>query len=136
MRSANEARASLSMIGRLAWREGVRCDATAIRVGHDTFSRTRYINLETSPKETHQSPHKPSPRRSEYAGDSIGDFFVKAPTGFERLLELNAVRGQAIDHVLPARSPPVLILTWTGRPRRFKALCTASFSGIGARPPI
>jgi hypothetical protein len=73
-------------------------------LGHDAFSRTRYISLEASPEETHQGPHKPSPRRSEYAGDSIGDFFVKALTGFERLLKLNAVRGQAIDHVLPARS--------------------------------
>src|SRR5262245_36360577 len=70
----------------------------------DSFSRTRYINLEMSPEQTHQGPHKPSPSRSEYAGDSIGDFFVKALTGFERLLKLNAVRGQAIDHVLPARS--------------------------------
>src|SRR4051812_3592784 len=40
-------------------------------LGHDAFSRTRYISLEASPEETHQGPHKPSPRRCEYAGDSI-----------------------------------------------------------------
>ena len=111
-------------------------------IGHDAFSRTRYISLEASPEETHQGPHKPSPRRCEYAGDCIGDFFVKALTGFERLLKLNAVRGQAIDHVLPARSLEFgsvvasADLDLEREAQAIKALCTAAFSGIGARPPI
>ena len=42
-------------------------------------------------------------QRSEYLGDGTGDFFVRSPS-FCRLLEVNAARSQAIDHVLRAES--------------------------------
>src|SRR5262249_30107250 len=68
------------------------------------FSASRRRNHNhASPEEAHQDPHQPSPRRSEYLGDCTGDFFVKMPS-FCRLLEVNAVRSQAIDYVLRAES--------------------------------
>src|SRR5262245_63103031 len=74
------------------------------------FSASRRRNHnDASPDEAHQGPHQPSPRRSKYLGDGTGDFFVTSPS-FCRLLEVNAARSQAIDHVLRAESLEFIVV--------------------------